>query len=162
MQVDGSRVSFSFTDDQYDPGSCHVPGLCRNLVPSSETSGALDMRGPGKSPGLHCLPPLAPSSITSQCGQRGLQKVGVTKQRGALLRPVEPLTSAPGWELSGQESQRTTLLPESRGDSQPLTWVACMIMWSRNPVSCVPLLPFDLCDRFGQTQSSRFGEKSYR
>lgn len=50
---------------------------------------------------------------------------------------------------------------EQRGFT-PLTWVVCIIMWPRNHVSYVPLLPFDLCDRFGQTQSSRYGEKSYQ
>lgn len=44
----------------------------------------------------------------------------------------------------------------------PLGLAAWIIMWPGNPLSFMPLPPFDLCDRFSQTQSSRYGEKKYQ
>lgn len=44
----------------------------------------------------------------------------------------------------------------------PLGLVACITMWPRNLLSFIPFPSFDLCDRFCQTQSSRYGEKKYQ
>lgn len=109
------------------------------------------MEDPDESPGPHCLPPLVHSQYYYLSVDR----------------------EATGWEdeAAGRSSMAYGTLDLCFGlGAQPLGvtekyfaagdqrgWVACIILSARCPLS-----PFDLCDRFCQKQSSRYGEKSHQ
>lgn len=112
------------------PASFHMPGLRRNLVPSSETSGDSDMVDSNESSGPHCLPPLAHSQYYHLSVEKdGDEAAGSSPMAYGIL----DLCTGVGAQWF-RVTEKYFAVGKQR-EYTPLGLVACIKMWPRNLLS---------------------------
>ena len=107
---------------------------------------AFDMVASEESPGPHCMSPLAHSQYYHLSVEKDKEE---TAGNSPVACGTLDLHSGLGAPWSGAAGEQKDRIPWPGGMHNSVA--------QESPRLCV-ILPFDLCDRFDQTQSSRCGE----